>query len=199
MKKIKFVAIMMSLVLMVTFTPYSLLQVMADELKEIDTSKIISAGAEESMISEPVTEESIERESYIEKEIVEKRTENSKQFLMSDGMVMVQTYGMPIHYEENGAFKEIDNTLKLSESETGEKYFENTANSFKVRFAENLKTNKGVSVENNGYSLEFTPNARSEEKLQSSKAELQQSITVNQSAVTAEKLEHADAVKYSGK
>lgn len=63
MKKIKFVAIMMSLVLMVTFTPYSLLQVMADELKEIDTSKVISAGAEESMISEPVTEESIERES----------------------------------------------------------------------------------------------------------------------------------------
>ena len=199
MKKIKFVAIMMSLVMMVTFTPYSLLQVMADELKEIDTSKIISAGAEESMISEPVTEESIERESYIEKEIVEKRTENSKQFLMSDGMVMVQTYGMPIHYEENGAFKEIDNTLKLSESETGEKYFENTANSFKVRLAENLKTNKGVSVENNGYGLEFTPNARSEEKLQSSKAELQQSITVNQSAVTAEKLENTDALNYSGK
>lgn len=135
MKKIKFVAIMMSLVMMVTFTPYSLLQVMADELKEIDTSKVISAGAEEPMTSEPVTEESVERESYIEKEIVEKRTENSKQFLMSDGMVMVQTYGMPIHYEENGAFKEIDNTLKLSENETGEKYFENTANSFKVRLA----------------------------------------------------------------
>ena len=30
----------MSLVLMVTFTPYSLLQVMANELKEIDTSKL---------------------------------------------------------------------------------------------------------------------------------------------------------------
>ena len=75
------------------------------------------------MISEPVTEESIERESYIEKEIVEKRTENSKQFLMSDGMVMVQTYGMPIHYEENGAFKEIDNTLKLSEKRNGREVF----------------------------------------------------------------------------
>lgn len=189
----------MSLVMMVTFTPYSLLQVMADELKEIDTSKVISAGAEEPMTSEPVTEESVERESYIEKEIVEKRTENSKQFLMSDGMVMVQTYGMPIHYEENGAFKEIDNTLKLSENETGEKYFENTANSFKVRLAENLKANKGVSVENNGYSLEFTPNARSEEKLQSSKAELQQPLTVNQSVLTAEKLENTDALNYSGK
>ena len=199
MKKIKIMAIVMSLVMMVTFTPYSLLQVMAEELKDIDWERTISIKEEISVENKSIIDQGIKADSYIEKEMVEKRTENSKQFLMSDGMVMVQTYGIPIHYEENGAFKEIDNTLKLSESKTGEKYFENTANSFKVRFSENLKTNSGISVENNGYSLEFTPNARSGEKLQSSKAELRQPLKVDQSALTVEKIENTDVLNYSGK
>ena len=124
MKKIKIMAIVMSLVMMVTFTPYSLLQVMAEELKDIDWERTISIKEEISVENKSIIDQGIKADSYIEKEMVEKRTENSKQFLMSDGMVMVQTYGIPIHYEENGAFKEIDNTLKLSESKTGEKYFE---------------------------------------------------------------------------
>ena len=36
MKKIKFVSILMTLVMMITFTPFSLLQAMAEGIKEID-------------------------------------------------------------------------------------------------------------------------------------------------------------------
>ena len=199
MRKIKFISLIMSLVLMVTFTPYSLLQIMAEELKDIDWERTISIKEEISVENKSIIDQGIKADSYIEKEMVEKRTDTSKQFLMSDGMIMIQKYGVPIHYEENGEFKEIDNVLKLSEKDQGEKYFENTANSFKVRFSEKLKADKGISLESNGYNLEFLPGFCSEENLQPSQAVLQQSFSLNESALTAENIEKNDVLDYSGK
>jgi len=72
---------------------------------------------------------------------------------MDDGMIRVQNYAVPVYYEDG--FKEIDNSLKLNISQTGEKYFENTANSFKMKLFEKVNKNKNISIENNGYTLEF--------------------------------------------
>lgn len=38
---------------------------------------------------------------------------------MDDGMIMVQNYGVPVHYEEEDGFKEIDNSLKLKPPKQG--------------------------------------------------------------------------------
>ncbi|MCI8444805.1 MAG: hypothetical protein HFG15_00045 [Bacilli bacterium] len=47
----------------------------------------------------------------ITKELVERRTENQKYFLMSDNSITVATYPEMVHQEVNGAFTEINNTM----------------------------------------------------------------------------------------
>ena len=47
-------------------------------------------------------------------EEISKRTEYSKDFLLSNGNHVVAVYADPIHYEKDGSWREIDNTLKVS-------------------------------------------------------------------------------------
>lgn len=49
--------------------------------------------------------------SSIVHEVETLRTANSKQFLRSDGTYTMQIYGMPIHEQYNGSWREIDNRL----------------------------------------------------------------------------------------
>ena len=85
MKRIKLVALIMSIVMLVTFTPLSLLLTAADGIKEIDFTqeKSNSADAVDS-VADPMVDKGIDSERYIGKEITEKRTETSKQFLMDE-------------------------------------------------------------------------------------------------------------------
>lgn len=165
-------------------------------IKEIDFTqeKAISADVVDS-VAEPMVDKGINNERYIDKEIIEKRTETSKQFLMDDGMIMVQNYGVPVHYEEEDGFKEIDNSLKLKTSETGEKYFENTANSFKVKLFEKLDKRKNVSIENKGYTLEFSLRDRIGEIQQLAKADVM-GTEFNNAITKANKVANTDAVDY---
>lgn len=49
--------------------------------------------------------------SKILKEVVEKREENVKHFLMSDGTYQAVMYKGPVHYSKNGKWQDIDNSL----------------------------------------------------------------------------------------
>lgn len=101
-------------------------------------------------------------------------------------------------YEEEDGFKEIDNSLKLKTSETGEKYFENTANSFKVKLFEKLDKRKNVSIENKGYTLEFSLRDRIGEIQQLAKADVM-GTEFNNAITKANKVANTDAVDYSNK
>ena len=131
---------------------------------------IKSAAEEVSAPPELTVNDEIVNDNYIEKEIVEKRTVNSKQFLMDDGMIMVQNYGVPIHYEQSGQFKEISNSLIAKTEISGKKYFENAANGFKVKIYDRFSSENGISLEKNGYTLKFTLNSRDNETAKESKA-----------------------------
>lgn len=56
--------------------------------------------------------------SKIVREVTELREENAKHFLCEDGSYIAVSYFEPVHYEENGVWKEIDNTLVLSDTKT---------------------------------------------------------------------------------
>ena len=160
MRKIKRIAVFMCIVMMFVITPFSILQATAEGIRKIDLGQEeIGASDWESLKREAAGSD----EAYIEKELIEKRTATSKQFLLDDGTVMVQNFGVPVHYEEDDGFKEIDNSLELKSTQTGAKYFENAANSFKVRLFENLNTKRNLSIENKGYKLEFALNHRDNE------------------------------------
>lgn len=44
-------------------------------------------------------------------EDISKRTESTKHFRLANGSYIAATYGLPVHYEQNGEWVEIDNTL----------------------------------------------------------------------------------------
>ena len=55
-----------------------------------------------------------ESDATMVSEIIEARSEFSKQFLMSDNTKSVVMYTEPVHYEnEDGTFVEIDNSLEI--------------------------------------------------------------------------------------
>ena len=47
------------------------------------------------------------------KELIEKRTENSKHYLMSDNTYQAEIYPTPVHFFENDEWKEYDHTLEV--------------------------------------------------------------------------------------
>lgn len=86
-------------------------------------------------------------------EIIEKRDEYSKHFQLENGACEVVLYGCPVHYLEDGEYKEIDNTLNLVRDSSGNQVYENTSNELKVQISPN--SNK-ATVYKDEYSLTWT-------------------------------------------
>ena len=74
-------------------------------------------------------------EVAIVSEVQEKRDSNKKVFLLSDRSYMVAYYPKQVHYEDNGIWKDINNSLISSIDEDGSNVLENKGNSFKIKFA----------------------------------------------------------------
>lgn len=122
-------------------------------------------------------------ETDIINEVVSERTVNSKTFLRADGSYEVAVYDTNIHYNDNGEWKEIDNSF----SETKDEYAIKD-NSFKFKFPKTIKDNKDIKLSIGDYSIDWNI-----QEAQSSTAEYSESvekssnikelISVNQSVV----------------
>ena len=76
-------------------------------------------------------------ETHIIEELKSERSETAKRYLMSDGTVLTEDYGYPIHYKTGKSWKEIDNRLVAETNMlTAETYYRNAKNSFEVNFSE---------------------------------------------------------------
>jgi len=85
-------------------------------------------------------------------EIAEDRTEYSKSFRLSNGTTVAAVYADPVHYEKDGTWQDIDNTLKT----TTDGKFTNTAGAWSVALPQSISKTAPVTVTRNGYSLSFT-------------------------------------------
>lgn len=79
-----------------------------------------------------------------------KRGEYYKEFVLTNGLRMASMYAEPVHYSEDGQWKEIDNTLKLASGA-----YTNTAGKWKVSFPQQLTKDKAVTITKDGYTLSF--------------------------------------------
>ena len=72
------------------------------------------------------------------------RTEDTKHFILSNGTKIAARYEVPVHYEVNGEWKDIDNSLTLQDSVDADdiKGFVNTASGVRFKFASNSKSAK---------------------------------------------------------
>ena len=115
-KFLKLCSFILSIVLLVNMLP---MQSYALELDATDTVK-------------PVTGET-SQEVTVLGELTEKRTEYTKEFRLSNGLNLATVYTHPVHYNEDGQWKEIDNTLVATTAG-----FRNTSGAWDVTFPQNM-------------------------------------------------------------
>ena len=93
---------------------------------------------------------------YVVKELEEYRTETAKTYLKSDGSMTQIVSADPLHYEQDGVWQEIDNTLRPVERD-GETCLENIGAAFKATLPETMEQDSAVTVEKDGYSVSVSP------------------------------------------
>ena len=94
-------------------------------------------------------------------EEISKREEEVKVFRRSDGAYVAASYNEPVHYQKDGEWKDIDNTL-VSIQRDGKGYRQNKASDFKVSLPNFLDRHSPVYLEYAGKTVAFeleTPRA----------------------------------------
>jgi len=85
-------------------------------------------------------------------ELVSSRDEYQKEFLLDTGHRMYVIYPSAVHYEDDGKWLEIDNTLHTSTVD-GETVYTNTAGIWDVILPQSIGVGKTIEVQHNGYTL----------------------------------------------
>ena len=84
-------------------------------------------------------------------ENVDGRTEFSKEFLLNNGLNLAVIYDSAVHFEKNGQWEEIDNTLQAKANGT----YANKAGVWEVAFPQQLTENNQITITKDGYTLSF--------------------------------------------
>ena len=129
----------------------STILVLALLVNMLPTSIFAEAFEEQLTMQDSVSLEPIASEkAYVVEELTNKRTEYTKEFLLSNGLHIATVYAEPVHYQKDGKWAEIDNTLIAKSDGT----YRNTAGVWNVALPDNLSTG-AVSIAKDGYTLSF--------------------------------------------
>ena len=96
--------------------------------------------------------------SKIVREVVELREESVKHFLCEDGSYIAVSYAEPVHYEKNGEWKEIDNSLKLSSdtlSVSGKQTYTPKESNLDVSIPQSFSDGQQITASNKGHTISF--------------------------------------------
>ena len=107
---------------------------------------------EEVSTSEPIE---YEHQAEVVMEIEASRDEFQKEYLLDNSQRMFVIYPTAVHYEEDGQWREIDNTLKTATMD-GEAVYTNTAGAWEVILPQSIGPDKAISVMKDGYTLSMT-------------------------------------------
>lgn len=142
-KLFRICSFLLVIVLLVNLLPAS---VLAEELQAAQTEKL-----------QAVQQESTK--TQIVEEVTKNRTQYSKEFMLSSGMHMAVLYPEAVHFEKDGQWEEIDNTLKAAVSTKGSSYT-NTAGVWQVTFPQSMTKESAVTITKDGYTLSFFMNGQ---------------------------------------
>ena len=136
----RFCSMLLTFVMVINLLPINIL---ATEIQE-------SIDARDMNVEVVHTESTGMEDAYIVEEVIDGRTEFSKEYRLSNGLHMAAMFAEPVHYELDGKWEEIDNTLKISNG-----MYVNTAGVWDVSFPQQLNANAPVSITKDGYTLSF--------------------------------------------
>lgn len=134
----KVIAVILTVIMIVGILPMT---VFAEEFNETQLMKTVEIESDK------------KEKSPIVGEVTDKRDENTKVFERRDGSYTAVITSEPIHYEDNGEWKEIDNTLFKTNNK-----ITNKENSFSVDFPTSIDSNSTVSVADGDSTLSFSMN-----------------------------------------
>ena len=97
--------------------------------------------------------EQVVKDAEIIGESIDARKADEKHFRLSDGSFIAAKYAYPVHYQKNGQWLEIDNTLTTLNAAVKSGGYTNTSNSFKVTFANDITDNDLVKIEYENYNV----------------------------------------------
>ena len=90
----------------------------------------------------------------IVREDTSKRGEAYKEYILNNGLRLATVYPSAIHYEDNGEWKDIDNTLIATVSD-GNTFYTNTAGRWNVRFPQNLSGSNMIGITKDEFTIQF--------------------------------------------
>lgn len=90
-------------------------------------------------------------EADITEELTSKRTKFTKQYVLSDGSFLANSYSMPVHYKKRGKWKEINTTLVKS----GKKNYKTKSTDLRITVAKKANKKAEISVKRGSYKLSF--------------------------------------------
>ena len=145
-KFVKLCSIILTLALLINLLP---VQVLGEEFKAL-------LEPTENISSDVVYDNELEvsSDATIIGESVDKRTEFSKEFKLSNGMNMIVVYPEAVHFQKDNTWEEIDNTLVTDNSRSIGTY-RNKNNSWNVSLPQQLSASSKVTVEKDGYVVSF--------------------------------------------
>ena len=145
-KFVKLCSIILTLALLINLLP---MQVLGEEVQAL-------LAQTENVSSNVVYDNELEvsSDATIIGESIDKRTEFSKEFKLSNGMNMIVVYPEAVHFQKDNTWEEIDNTLVTDNSRSIGTY-RNKNNSWNVSLPQQLSTTNKVTVEKDGYVVSF--------------------------------------------
>lgn len=144
---VRTIALIMSFVLIVYFTPVQSISASDDTSTPSDVSTDIASDT-------PVEETT----ATVMCEDVSLREENVKHFIMSNHTYRAVVYSAPVHYEKDGEWVDINNSL-IDQAAMSDEDFAGqitTDGPFKVKFANSANSSKLVRIDKNGYRLSWS-------------------------------------------
>ena len=94
-------------------------------------------------------EESI-KEASVLYEVSSNRTAYTKEYVLSNGLHMAVSYPDQVHFEKEGKWYDIDNTLKLVDGK-----YTNTENSYRAFLPEKIAEKEYITIEKDGNEISF--------------------------------------------
>ncbi len=158
------VSLVLTLIIFSQSVPMQLWKAMADGITSIFSSGVVAENIDFTTAYDDTYNVG---SGYILYENKSNRTENTKEYYMSDDTVMIQQFANSVHYYEDGEYKDINNTLVEKRLESGKSVFENKSNSFKVMFDKNSQKNtEAVEIEEDGYGFNIAYQATTEKDIE---------------------------------
>ncbi len=148
----KLLSILLILTIAANLLPMNVFASEPDELRPQASETESGAEPEQAEAAEPEEELPGQAKAAVREELPGKRERFSKQFQMSDGTTLAAVYPVAVHYEENGEWKEVDNSLTK-----GDGAYTTASQPLKVSFPVMLSEENGITVETDGCAASFAP------------------------------------------